>query len=249
MRPWVLKVGGRLCDDPGVRQGLAEACAAYAGPLVLVHGGGVAVSELQERFGVVPRFEAGRRATDAKDMPLVEMALAQVNGDLVRALVAAGRPGVGVSGCAAGLVRCSLVPALGAVGEPADVDPAVLTALLAAGLTPVVSPVSLGPAGEPLNVNADELGGAVASALAAERLLLVSDVPGVRVGGVHRSVVPVKDIEALIAAGEVTGGMVPKLRSAARAIARGVGEVRIAGFAATLEAIGGTVVKEGGDAQ
>jgi acetylglutamate kinase len=249
MKPWVLKVGGRLCDDPGVRGELAQACAGFTGPLVLVHGGGVVVSELQTRLGVVPRFDAGRRITDAKDMPLVEMALAQVNGDLVRALVGRGCRAVGLSGCDAGLVRCDHVAALGAVGEPAQVDVTLLKALLAAGLTPVVSPVSLGPEGEPLNVNADELACAVAAALHAARLLLVSDVPGVKVGGVAQGVIPVAAVERLIAAGEVTGGMVPKLRSAARAIGGGVGEVRIAGFAPTLEAIGGTVVKGDADVE
>ena len=141
--PWVVKIGGRLCEDPLVRARLAAACAELGQPLVIVHGGGCAVTELQ----------------------------------------AAGQPAVGLSGCDGGMVQCELVSGLGAVGIPVHVAPALLTSLLASGYVPVISPVSLGPDGQAVNVNADELACALAAALGAERLLLLSDVPGVRVGG------------------------------------------------------------------
>lgn len=242
-RPWVVKVGGRLCEDPRVRAELATACARLNQPLVLVHGGGCMVTDLQARFGVTPRFHEGRRVTDASDMTVVEMALSgTINKDLVRALGDAGRVAVGLSGCDANLVRCSLVPDLGAVGEPMRVDTTALVALLNAGFTPVVSPVSLGPSGEPVNVNADEMACAVAESLGAARLLLLSDVSAVRVGGADQAAIADGNVEALILLGEIQGGMIPKLRAAARAVRAGVGEVRIAGFGAVLADIVGTMV-------
>jgi acetylglutamate kinase len=243
-RPWVVKLGGRLCEDPRARAGLAEACAALGEPLVLVHGGGAQVSRMQQALGLEPRFVEGRRITSAEDLEVVEMALSgAVNQTLVRELVAAGRRAVGVSGCDAGLVRCELQPGLGLVGMPAHVEPRLLEMLLAAGYTPVVSPVSLGPDGGAVNVNADEVACALAVALGAERLLLLSDVDGVRVEGEWRLELRGQDVERLIESGQVTHGMVPKLRAAAVATSRGVGEVRIAGFdGAPLREIQGTRV-------
>ena len=244
-RPWVVKLGGRLCEEPRARAGLAAACAALGAPLVLVHGGGAQVSRMQQALGLQPSFVEGRRVTSAEDLEVVEMALSgAVNQALVRELVAAGRPAVGLSGCDAGLVRCELRPGLGHVGAPARVEPRVLETLLDAGYTPVVSPVSLGPDGRAVNVNADEVACALAVALHAERLLLLSDVEGVRVEGSWRLELHEQDIERLIESGQVTHGMVPKLRAAAAATSRGVGEVRIAGFdGAPLREIQGTRVQ------
>jgi acetylglutamate kinase len=246
----VVKSGGRLCEEPAGRTRLARACAELDHPLVLVHGGGAQVSRLQQALGVASRFVEGRRVTTSEDLEIVEMVLSgAVNQALVRALTAAGRPAVGLSGCAAGLVTCDLVPGLGRVGTPAGVRAHALSALLGAGFTPVVSPVSLGPDGEAVNVNADEIAGAVSAALGAERLLLLSDVDGVRTGGETRSQVAAGEIEALVAGGHVTAGMIPKLRAAAAAVAAGVGEVRIAGFdGVPLGAIRGTRVSAGGGA-
>lgn len=247
-RPWVVKSGGRLCEETAGRTRLARACAELDRPLVLVHGGGAQVSRLKQALGLTSSFVEGRRVTTKEDLEIVEMVLsALVNQALVRALAAAGRPAIGLSGCDAGLVTCDLVPGLGRVGTPADVKPHALSALLGAGYTPVVSPVSLGPDGEAVNVNADEVAGAVSAALGAERLLLLSDVDGVRAGTETRSEVAVGEIEALVATGQVTGGMIPKLRAAAAAVAGGVGEVRIAGFdGVPLGSIRGTRVSAGG---
>lgn len=244
---WVVKVGGRLCEDPEVRAGLARACAALNQPMILVHGGGAQVTALQSAFGCVPTFHEGRRVTGHDEMRVVEMALSgSVNKDMVRALLKEGRRAVGLSGCDGALVRCELVPDLGAVGLPSIVDVGVLRALLAAGYVPVLSSVSLGPNGEAVNVNADEMACAVAGAVAAERLLLLSDVSGVRVNGEDQTLIAVSDVERLINEGVATGGMVPKLRSAARAMAQGVKEVRIGGFAGgRLQDVAGTCIVEG----
>ena len=240
-RPWVIKIGGRLCEEPALRARLAAAVAACPAPVVVVHGGGTQISRLQEQLGLVPRFHEGRRITGAADLAVAEMALSgAVNKELVRTLRLAGRPAVGVSGCDGTLVECGLLPALGLVGFPTLVRGALLDLLLEAGWTPVVSPLSLGPDGQAVNVNADEVACAVATALGAERLLLLSDVSGVQVDGGAAATLPVERVEALIAAGQVTGGMVPKVRSAAVAVKSGVGSVDIATYAegALAEVVG-----------
>jgi acetylglutamate kinase len=243
MRPWVVKIGGRLCEDASIRAQFAAACAQFVGPLVIVHGGGAQVTRLQEAMGISAVFNHGRRVTQASDMALVEMALSGgVNKALVRALHAAGKKAVGVSGCDGAMVVCRLVPELGAVGEPQAVNAELLSCLVDS-YVPVISPVSLGPLQEAVNVNADEFACAIAMALKAERLLLLSDVSGVKVEGEDQKALADSDVEALIAAGIVTGGMVPKLRSAVRAINAGVQEVCIAGFhQGSLKDVQGTTV-------
>jgi len=241
---WVVKIGGRLCEDADLRGRLAAACAAAEHPLVLVHGGGDAVTRLQQKLGFAPRFVEGRRVTTDEEMEAVEMVLSgSMNKMLTRDLIAAGVVAAGLSGCDAGLIRCVIIEGLGRVGEPARVDPAVLHLLLQSGRTPVVSPVSMGPDGRAVNVNADEAAAALAVALGAERLLLLSDVDGVMVSESWRDAIAAEDVESLVAAGEVTRGMIPKLRSAARSVAQGVQEVRIAGFeGGRLEDVTGTRV-------
>jgi acetylglutamate kinase len=228
---WVVKVGGRLCEERVAREKLARACAGVAAPLVLVHGGGSQVSRLQASLGLEAHFVDGRRVTTHDDLLAVEMSLSgSTNQALVRALAAAGLRAVGLSGCDGGLVRCELVPGLGRVGKPTRVEPEIIEALIATGFIPVISPVSFGPDGEAVNVNADEVACALAVALGAERLLLLSDVSGVHVQGEFRTEVAGDEVEGLVASGQITNGMIPKLQAAAGAAASGVGEVRIAGF-------------------
>ena len=126
-------------------------------------------------------------------------------------------------------MRCDLVPDLGRVGTPTLVDVSVVAALLSNRFTPVISPISLGPDGEAVNVNADEVACALAVALRAERLLLLSDVDGVLVQGESSPEVAVEEVESLVASGQITGGMIPKLRAAATAAGE-VGEVRVGTF-------------------
>ena len=134
--------------------------------------------------------------TGAEDLAAVEMSLSgSTNQALVRALAAAGLRAVGLSGCDRSLMRCDLVPDLGRVGTPTLVDVSV-AALLSNGFTPVISPISLGPDGEAVNVNADEVACALAVALRAERLLLLSDVDGVLVQGESSPEVAVEEVES-----------------------------------------------------
>jgi acetylglutamate kinase len=229
-RPWVVKIGGRLCEERAARERLARACAAVEAPLIVVHGGGSQVSRLQSMLGLEARFHEGLRVTGAEDLTAVEMSLSgSTNQALVRALAAVGLRAVGLSGCDGSLMRCDLVPDLGRVGTPTLVDVGVVAALLSTGFTPVISPISLGPDGEAVNVNADEVACALAVALRAERLLLLSDVNGVLVQGESSPEVAGDEVESLVASGQVTGGMIPKLRAAATAAGE-VGEVRVGTF-------------------
>ncbi len=242
-RPWVVKIGGRLCEDDTLRPALAVACAQVGVPLILVHGGGAQVTRMQEALGQTAQFVDGRRVTDTAHMQVVEMVLSgSMNKLLVRALGAAGCRAVGLSGVDADMVRACLLPGLGAVGVPHEVRPELLQTLLQAGYVPVLSPVSLGPSGASVNVNADEFACKVAQAVHAERLLLLSDVPAVQVSGQGQTTLACGNVEDLIMQGEVKGGMVPKLRSAVLAVRAGVTQVCIAGFAASLHDVRGTTV-------
>ncbi|MDB4951553.1 MAG: argB [Gemmatimonadetes bacterium] len=240
----VIKVGGNEVDD---REWVARLAVAVRkrGPAVIVHGGGKEVTELQRALGAEPEWRDGLRVTTPEAMRAVSMVLSGlVNKRLVSALVGAGVDALGVSGEDAGLLRAIVARdgALGRTGKIAEVRAELLRVWLRMGLTPVISPVSRGPDGEPLNVNADDAAAAVASALRAEELLFVSNVPGVLVDGRTRGGVDGDEVEEMVAAGVATGGMAPKLRAAARA-AHGVGSVRIGDLQMLRDADAGTRVR------
>lgn len=229
----VVKVGGNEIDDARWLERLAGAVAARTGPLVLVHGGGREVTELQRTLGAEPEWRDGLRVTTPQALRAVSMVLSGlVNKRLAALLLGAGVEAVGISGEDGALLRAE--PArggqLGLTGEIRQVKPQLLLSLLESGYVPVVSPVSRGPNGGALNVNADDAAAAVAAGVAASRFLMVSNIPGVLDG---EAVIPEIDaaaVEELIASGVASGGMAPKLRAAARAAAAGVGEVRIGGL-------------------
>ncbi len=228
----VMKVGGaRLVrrDDLDALARTIRARHDAGRPTVLVHGGGPEISDLHERLGVPFEKIDGLRVTSPEGMTLTTMVLCgAVNTRIVERFVAHGLPALGVSGVDLGLLRAPLAGAAwGRVGGPPQVAAERLEQLLAAGLVPVVAPVSLGPDGAAVNVNADDAAHAIAAALGASALEFVSDIPGVTEDDrVLRRLVPV-DVERLIARGVVKGGMVPKLRAAVAALAAGVGRVRI----------------------
>lgn len=225
----VVKWGGSLADRSGLAEGLLGLLSGGYRPL-LVHGGGPEISRLSQRLGLHSRFQGGLRVTDEATMEAVVMALAgTVSTRLVSALVQAGVPAVGLSGVDGGLLRAR--PAdpegrLGLVGEVHAVEAAPLTALLGAGLLPVVAPLALGPDGL-LNVNADLAAAALAGAVAADHLVLLTDVAGVMVDGARRRSLKTGELDALVASGQVQGGMIPKLDACRRALAAGVGKAHI----------------------
>jgi len=229
----VVKLGGTELDRPGWLAVCAAAIGLGRDPVVVVHGGGHAISELSVRLGLPAEKRAGVRVTSRAVAAAVEMALAgPVNRQVVAALRDAGVDALGLSGVDGGLLTAEpLDPDLGHVGRITDVRSALLQSLLLAGLTPVIAPMApaAGDAAPPLNVNADAAAAAIAAALGAAELLLVSDVAGVVVKGEPRASIHVSEVPRLIAAGTVHGGMIAKLDAAAAALAGGARAVRIGG--------------------
>jgi acetylglutamate kinase len=205
----VLKLGGRVAAA-SVRTALAE-----AGPrTVVVHGAGPQISSELERRGIVPAFVRGRRVTTPEVLEVVRSSLAAVNAEVCAAI---GPAAVPLFGDAIGF-RARRVDALGLVGDPQPAAPREVLEALAAGLVPVVAPLAEGP----LNVNADEAAAALAVGLRAQRIVFVSDVPGVLVDGAVASVLPADEAEAGLADGVFEGGIVPKLMAAVQAARGGV---------------------------
>lgn len=223
----VVKVGGNVADDPAWVQSVAQGIAGT--PTVLVHGGGRETSEVQRALGAEPEWRDGLRVTTPAALRALCMVLSgEVNKRWVSALLDVDVDALGLSGQDGALLRARVAcgEALGRVGEITSVRTELLEMLLARGLVPVISPVSRGDDGGALNVNADDAAVAIAAALGAAELLFVSDVSGVRSGEETLPELDAAGAAALIASGEATGGMVPKLRAATRA---GIAAVRIGG--------------------
>jgi acetylglutamate kinase len=205
----VLKLGGRVAAD-AVRAALAD----VDGPVVIVHGAGPQITAGMELRGISPTFVAGRRVTTSEVLEVVREGLTAVNEEVCRVI---GDDAVGLFGDEIGL-RAHHVRELGLVGEPVPSAPPAIVEALAAGRVPVVAPLAAGP----LNVNADEAAAALAVGLGAERILFVTDVPGVLLDGELASVLPADEAEAGLAEGRFEGGIVPKLMAAVQAARGGV---------------------------
>lgn len=211
----VIKVGGGEIEDAAWLERFARG-VRDAGPAVVVHGGGRAISAWQERLGLPVEMRDGIRVTTPEVAEVAQMVLCgPIRGALVRVLREAGVEAVGVAG-GDGCLTVELVDPerLGRVGRVTGVDRHMLLRLLATGLTPVLAPVSTGRDGRAVNVNADEAAAAVARELGAAELLFVSDVPGVMRGARRLASVRPDHLERLIADGVIHGGMVAKLKAA-----------------------------------
>lgn len=232
-----IKIGGSTVSGPGVLASLAEAVRALRKEghfPVIVHGGGKDIARQLELLDKEYTFIEGMRVTDAEAVNTVQMVLSgQVNKRIVNSFVTRGIKAVGISGVDAGLfeaVRMTISGQdIGFVGTIDRVDTEIIETLQKAGYVPIISPISRGADGEIYNVNADLAASELAIASKAAHLIFLSDVPGVRVADAVRSEIRISDISDLISQGHVTGGMVPKLRSAADAVVRGVGRVHICG--------------------
>ncbi len=248
----IIKIGGNEMNIPGFLEELARQIArlsAAGEPLVVVHGGGQEIAALQARLGIEPVKVDGLRVTDAESLAVAQMVLSgHTNKAIVKAFLAAGLDAVGLSGVDGGLLRCRKkehpTADLGLVGSITAVRAELLEAFTARGIIPVISPISLGEDGQTYNVNADEAAGAIAAALSARMLDFVSNVPGVLQGERLLPHLTPAQADALIRDGIVTGGMIPKVRTALDALGRGVAGVRIVNLAG-LGADGGTVFGEG----
>ena len=212
----VLKLGGRVA---AVAAGEALALRAAGHDVVVVHGAGPQITAEMERRGIVASFVDGRRVTTPEVLRVVRDLLAQVNSEVCAAI---GPDAVSLFGDAIGL-RAAQVEALGLVGHPAPSAPPEVEQALAAERIPVIAPLAMGPLGAgPLNVNADEAAAALAVGLGAERIVFVSDVPGVLMDGVVMERIAVDDADRMLGDGTFEGGIVPKLEAAVRAARGGV---------------------------
>lgn len=268
----VVKFGGHAMGDDEAMDRFArdivlmKQCNVHP---VIVHGGGPQIAEMLKRLQIESEFVDGLRVTDQATVEVVEMVLSgRINKKIVAAINRQGGKAVGLSGKDANLIICEkalktrkdpesnieMVLDLGFVGEPVEMHPGVLTAVADAGFIPVVAPVGAGRDGETYNINGDTAAGAVAGAMAAKRLLLLTDVEGVKNGDgdVLTELTP-EDVENLTAEGVIAGGMIPKTRTALDAIAKGVEAVVIldgrAPHACLLELFtahgAGTLIKAG----
>ncbi|WP_417588755.1 acetylglutamate kinase [Pararhodobacter oceanensis] len=230
----VVKFGGNAMGD-------AEAMAEFARDVVLmrqvglnpivVHGGGPMINDLLNRLGIESNFVRGKRVTDKATVEVVEMVLTGlVNKRIVQAIMDEGGRAVGLSGKDDDMIVCEPDdPELGFVGRPVEMNVQVLRDLFNAGIIPVVAPVATGmEANQTFNVNGDTAAGAIAGALKADRLLLLTDVSGVK-GANGDVVTELTDVQVreMIAEGTIAGGMIPKTETALEALEAGVRAVVI----------------------
>jgi len=205
---------------------------------VVVHGGGPQIGHMLERLNIQSRFVDGLRVTDRETVGVVEMVLAgTINKEIVSAINGQGGFAVGLSGKDGNLIRADKirhtmrdpesdiekVVDLGFVGEPKEITPHILTFFMESDITPVIAPIGTGPGGETLNINADAVAGAIASAVGAARLVMLTDVAGVM--DAEGNLIPemtVKEARARLADGTVLGGMIPKIETCLLAIEKGV---------------------------
>ena len=238
---FVIKYGGHAMGDAQAARDFADDVvlmkAVGINPVV-VHGGGPQIGAMLKKLGVESSFVDGLRVTDAETAKVAEMVLSgAINKEIVSWIAAAGGKAVGISGKDGGFVIAEKVERttrdpesniesavdLGFVGEPKAVDRTILDTISAAGMIPVVAPIGVGKDGHTYNINADTMAGAVAAALSADRLFLLTDVTGVldKDGSLLSDLDPAKII-ALRADGTITGGMIPKLETCITAVEAGV---------------------------
>ncbi len=238
---FVVKYGGHAMGDPEAARDFAEDVvllkAVGINPVV-VHGGGPQIGAMLKKLGVETSFVDGLRVTDAETAKVAEMVLSgAINKELVGWIAAAGGKAVGISGKDGGFVTAEKVSRttrdpdsniervvdLGFVGEPKLVDRTILDTISAAGMIPVIAPIGVGKDGHTYNINADTMAGAIAAAVGAARLFLLTDVAGVldKEGNLLTDLDPAK-IDGLRAEGIISGGMIPKLETCITAVNGGV---------------------------
>ena len=232
----VVKYGGNAMVDPALGRHVADDVVllrAVGLRPVVVHGGGPQISELMARLGKQAEFRDGLRVTDAETVDIARMVLrGQVNPAIVSAINVHGPIAVGVSGEDAGLIRATARnPDLGFVGDVGDVNPVILERLLKESLIPVVATTGADAAGQGYNINADTVAGVLAEALSAEKLVYLTDIEGLRrdvddAASLIRQTTAA-ELEALMAAGVLTGGMIPKVTACVRAVRNGVPRAHI----------------------
>jgi acetylglutamate kinase len=241
----VIKYGGHAMADEALKKSFAldVILLKYIGiNPVIVHGGGPQINETLKRYGIVSEFVKGMRVTDAATMAVVEMVLTgQVNKEVVGYISQHGGRAVGLSGKDGGLLLCRKMLQevkhedgvtemldIGFVGDVIKVDTAILETLENGGFIPIIAPIGVGLAGESYNINADLVAGRVAEALVAEKLILLTDVAGVKDReGKLLSSIDLSEVSSLIDNGSITGGMIPKVTCCVDALQDGVRKAHI----------------------
>jgi acetylglutamate kinase len=239
----VIKYGGNAMTEEHLKRSFARdiILLRLVGILpVIVHGGGPQIESLLSKIGKKGEFIQGMRVTDTETMDIVEMVLAgQVNKEIVELINHAGGKAVGLTGQDGGLIRARKMMVksdsqsqelldLGHVGEIESVDPAIIHSLLASGFVPVIAPIGSGGEGETYNINADLVAGKIAEILKAEKLILMTNTPGVldKKGNLITGLTA-KQIDGLFEDGTISGGMLPKISSALEAAKSGVQSVHV----------------------
>ncbi len=267
----VIKYGGHAMVDEELKESFAQdiVLLKFVGiNPVIVHGGGPQIGQLLEQLGIESQFVRGMRVTDPQTMDVVEMVLGKINKEIVNLINQHGGRAVGLSGKDAGLILAKKLTVtaegagkagkvdIGLVGEVRAINPSVIEALDRSDFIPVIAPVGVGEHGETYNINADLVAGEVSEALRAEKLILLTDVEGIR--DAQGTVMPTLDIERatqLIREGVIGAGMIPKVECCMEALRGGArkthiidGRVRHAVILEvfTREGVGTEVVREQG---
>jgi acetylglutamate kinase len=239
----VIKYGGNAMTEPRLQDGFARDVVLLKlvgmNPVV-VHGGGPQIEDLLKRVGKQGTFIQGMRVTDKETMDIVEMVLGgQVNKEIVNLINQHGGKAVGLTGQDGNFIRAKklLLPNkdkpeemidIGSVGEITSIDPTLIAFLDSGDFIPVIAPIGVGPNGETYNINADVVAGKIAEVLSAEKLVLLTNTPGVlnKAGELLTGITP-RDIDAMVEDGTLSGGMLPKIGSALDAARSGVKSVHI----------------------
>lgn len=239
-KTFVIKYGGAAQIEESLKDSFAQDIALFNFIgiwTVIVHGGGPKISETMKKMGKEPAFIQGQRVTDRETMDIVEMVLGGlVNKEIVSLINRHGAKAVGLSGKDGGLIRAKKkvlrgsaktgdeeVIDIGQVGEVEEIRHEVINCLQKDGFIPVISPIGVGQRGESYNINADYVASALAASLKAEKLILLTDVPGIKDGsGNTLSTLKREEVERLVSKGTISGGMLPKVQACLRALERGV---------------------------
>lgn len=243
---FVIKYGGHAMGDQRTAETFARDIVMLKtigiNPVV-VHGGGPQIGAMLERMKIQSSFIDGLRVTDEATVDIVEMVLSgSINKAIVTAINQAGGTAIGISGKDGNLIQCEKLKRtkkdpdsniekvldLGFVGEPTKINEGVVLAMTQAGVIPVIAPIGMGPGGETYNINADTAAGAIASALKAHKLMMLTDVPGILTKNKELiSDIDAREIDELLADGTITGGMIPKVETCVSALKSGVKQAHI----------------------
>ncbi len=245
-KTFVIKYGGAAQTKEELKESFAKdvVMLSYIGiRTVIVHGGGPRISATMEKMGKKPKFVNGQRVTDQETMDIVEMVLGGlINKEIVSLINRHGGKAAGLSGKDGNLIKArkktirkkreesgeSEIVDLGLVGEVTSINPGIIESLEREGFIPVIAPIGVGPAGETLNINADFVAAAIASSLKAEKLILLTDVPGLlNKNGSILSTLKKSQITKLVKDGTISGGMLPKVQSCLQVLSSGVSKTHI----------------------